>query len=346
MIQPDPPPPYRTVLRLLDRQLTAIELADLVDRLRDDQLARRQAAALLLQIGVLQEMARERDDVPRAWWPRSPRAQPQRSFALVALCAGLAAAIALVVVGLRRPPSPPGAHRTPAAARLVAHRSPPRPIAVPAGHRALLVRGGEPEPWPADALLAGRLEAMGFEVVQLLDAELAALDVHGADLVVISASAEGRVIRERLLVAGLRTSGVPVVSCEGATFDLLGMTGPRSWDGSAARGGFGSAPDHTGVEIAAPDHPLAAGLHGPVAVATAPVALTWGEPSRDAIRVATLDTNRALVAQFAYERGAAMSGLRAPARRVGCFISADAARLLTTDGWALFEAAVRWAIEP
>jgi len=342
MIEAAPRPPHQTVLRLLDHQLTAGELAELVDRLRSDEGARRQTAALLLQIGVLGEMAREPDDARLPRRPRVRHAEPWRTFAVVGLCAGLAAAVALLVIGLRGPSHLPGAQRAPVFARAVPRR-PSVMAAAPNGHRALLVRGGDSEPSAGDALLVGHLRGVGYDVAEVLDAELTAGDVRGADLVVISASTLGKVVRERLPRAGLRDAAVPIVTCESATFDLLGMTAPRIEFGSNARSGFGSAPGHAGVEIASPDHPLAAGFQGRIPVASAETALSWGVPSSDAIRVATLDTNPALAAQFAYERGAAMAGLRAPARRVGCFISAEAAELLTSDGWALFDAGVRWA---
>jgi hypothetical protein len=261
---------------------------------------------------------------------------------VLAVCAAMAAAIALLVIGLRRPSHPSRDHRAQVFARAVTRR-PAVPAISHGGHRAVLVRGGDSEPAVSDAALVRHLEGLGFDVVQVLDAELVADDARAAELVVISASTLGKVVRERLPAAGLREAAVPIVTCESATFDLLGMTAQRAGDGVAERNGFGSARGHDAVEIVSPGHALAAGLSGPVSVARAKVAMSWGEPSSDAIRVATLDTNQQLVVQFAYERGSAMAGLRAPARRVGCFISADAAEFLTTEGWALFDAGVRWA---
>jgi hypothetical protein len=109
------------------------------------------------------------------------------------------------------------------------------------------------------------------------------------------------------------------------------------------RNGFGSAPGHDTVEINASTHALASGLTGTVSVASAQVPLSWGEPSDGAIRVAFVGRDRRMSAQFAYERGAPMRGLVAPARRVACFISAEAGEVLTPEGWALFDAGVRWA---
>jgi hypothetical protein len=340
VIEPLPRQPYQAVLLLLDEQLTAVELAELVELLRCDERVRRQAAALLLQIGALGEMARESRDDARLPPPR--RAAPWRTVAAVVLGATLAAAAALLVVGLRGPESRAPAHRAPLLARTVAHRFPAKAIAAaPSRRRAVLVRGSDPEV-AGDVVLVAHIERLGFDVVDVIDTEMAPGDFGDADLVVISASALGRVVRARF-PPELRDAPVPIVTCEGATFDLLGMTGPRVEYGLTARSGFGSTAGHTGVEIESVGHPLAAGLRGPVDVATASVALTWGVPSRDAIRVAHLGTNHTLAVQFAYEEGAEMAGRRAPARRVGCFVTAQAAEQLTTQGWALFDAGVRWA---
>jgi hypothetical protein len=47
---------------------------------------------------------------------------------------------------------------------------------------------------------------------------------------------------------------------------------------------------------------------------------------------------------FGYETGATMPGAVAPARRVGFFLEDLTAGSLTPAGWALFDAAVRWAL--
>jgi hypothetical protein len=45
---------------------------------------------------------------------------------------------------------------------------------------------------------------------------------------------------------------------------------------------------------------------------------------------------------FCYEAGATMSGLAAPARRVGFCLGAESAGFLSNDGWLIFDAAVKW----
>jgi hypothetical protein len=336
-------PPHEAVLRLLDHQLEASEVSALGERLRDDETARREAAQLLLQIGILGEMAREPDGTRLPIRPR-PEPQPRRALAAVVVTALAAAAALLLVLNLRRPPAHPRAGQRPPFARAV-HRSPARSVAVVAGaSRALLVHGGEPDAVPAgDAVMLSHLEGLGFSVTQAVDAALSADDLLGKDLVVVSASTDGKVIRAKLPELGLRDAAVPVVTCESATFDLLGMTAARTWDGAVILSGYGSTPYHTTLEILAPDHPLAAGLTGARTIASAQVALSWGHPSASAIRVAAVGAGNHMAVQFAYERGAPMVGLDAPARRVACFVSAEAGEALTGDGWALFDAGVRWA---
>jgi hypothetical protein len=337
------------VVRFLDHQLTAAEVAALTERLRGDETARREAAALLLQVGILGEMAREPRLERLPWRPRprkEPSARSRRMLgAMVAIGAGLAAAtLVLLVARPRLPVRPSPSARAPVVARPAPGGKVPVRSAGTRGH-ALLIGGSDTEVAdPRDALMIDRLEGLGFAVSTALDTSVSNDDLSGKSLVVISASASGDVLREQLPALGLRQAPVPIVTCESASFELLGMTGPRTGHGSGNLTGFGSAPGHAAIQIESPGHALAAGLSGRLSIAGAPVSLSWGVPAESAIRVASLGgRGQHLVVQFAYEREAGMVGLTAPARRVGCFVSADASDALTPEGWRLFEAGVRWA---
>ena len=87
---------------------------------------------------------------------------------------------------------------------------------------------------------------------------------------------------------------------------------------------------------------LAAGLTGTVAVSTAADTLPQGNPGAAAVIVARLP-GTTTASDFAYDTGAAMPGLAAPARRVGLFLGDNTAAIFTANGWALFDAAVTWA---
>jgi hypothetical protein len=109
---------------------------------------------------------------------------------------------------------------------------------------------------------------------------------------------------------------------------------------SSRRGQFGASAGAV-LDVVHPAHPLAAGAGGSVAVTDRRALLAWGIPGREAEVVATLDGEKAAI--FAYEKGAGLSGLDAPERRVGLFLPDASASGLRDRGWAFFDAAVRWA---
>src|SRR5205814_3611801 len=95
-------------------------------------------------------------------------------------------------------------------------------------------------------------------------------------------------------------------------------------------------------------HPMLAGLTGSPTVTSSPDSFTWGVPVAGSTLLASLlspDTSKAAI--FNYEQGASLysqpTPLSAPERRVGFFLGASTATLLTAEGWKLFDAAVTWA---
>jgi hypothetical protein len=90
---------------------------------------------------------------------------------------------------------------------------------------------------------------------------------------------------------------------------------------------------------------MAAGLSGTVAVFSSGSSFSWGVVNANAAKIATLttDANKAVI--FGYDNGAVMPGLEAPARRVGLFMTDLTASSFNSNGNALFDAAMRWAVE-
>ena len=98
------------------------------------------------------------------------------------------------------------------------------------------------------------------------------------------------------------------------------------------------------VTITTPGHPIAAGRTGTVTIAAATSqfkAATALAPAATVIASVVGNAGQATI--FAYDTGAAMIGLTAPARRVGLFMDDTTAATFTTDGWALFDTALNWA---
>lgn len=195
---------------------------------------------------------------------------------------------------------------------------------------ALLVAGSSTLS-AADTAVRSRLEDGGYVPVVRAARNTSAADAPGNAVVLLSST-----IGSDNVGARLRGSIVPLVTWDTRLFGDLGLTGPTA--------GTDHGPvKQSRIGIVDPAHPLAAGRSGLVTVTTERTTLSWGKPAAGAAIVARLPANASRSMIFAYEKGMGMVGLTAPARRVGLFLGDTAAVRLTADGWALFDAAVRWA---
>jgi hypothetical protein len=112
--------------------------------------------------------------------------------------------------------------------------------------------------------------------------------------------------------------------------------------GSASAGSTGASPGADSLDVQAAAGELSAGLSGTVKVFQSAQDVTYGVPGAQAILVAALTGQTTKWGCFAYETGSPMSGLVAPARRVGFFLSQTSPSSLASSGWRLFDAAVAW----
>jgi hypothetical protein len=149
-------------------------------------------------------------------------------------------------------------------------------------------------------------------------------DARGRALVLISSTIDEREVRERF-----RDVDVPVLCWEPRLFHDLGMI-----PGAVHRLDWAAAEGQTRLRTAA----------GTVTVTSQPAPYCWARVRADAEKVATLESDPDKAAIFRYDRGAAMPGLKAPARRAGVFLFEWTAIALTPEGWALFDDSVRWCI--
>ena len=184
-----------------------------------------------------------------------------------------------------------------------------------------------------DAGLVGRLESLGYSVTVKDDEEVALPDAEGKAVIVVSAS-----IGSDTIDATFRDTPVPLVTFEEQLFSKLGMTGPEGGTD------FEEVEGQTRVRVLLPDHPLSAGLSAEVAVSAGPANVAWGVPAAGATIVAALPAAPDKAVVFAYETDAQMVDGTAPARRVGLFHDYEDATY-NENGWALFDAAVRWAAD-
>jgi hypothetical protein len=207
----------------------------------------------------------------------------------------------------------------------------------------LFVGGSHFGRFPTDLLeeaVIRRFEQDGFAVEVVDESQLAAPALDGKALLFVSPSTSG-VVGARFRELRLDQAPLPILCSRPSAYADLGMTGPGPELAS-----FSSGP--TRLEILEPGHPLASGLAGPQQVTRAPGSLGWGVPGGEALTVAVFPDRRksARSTIFAYERGAELAtpGTHSPARRVGFFLHPDLAPYLTDRGWALFDAAVKWAV--
>ena len=189
---------------------------------------------------------------------------------------------------------------------------------------ALLVANLSPS--TSTVFIEERLELLGFNVTLIDDGDASAADASGKDLIVISHTVSSGTINSKF-----RDVAVPVITWEDGIFDDMNMASSK-----------GDVDNVTDLSIVT-THPLAAGFSGDIQVYEDDDRLAWGTPSSSAITVATVPGYASKAVIFAYEAGAQMVGMTAPAKRVGFFFQNYDVDKYGFRGVALFDAAVMWS---
>jgi hypothetical protein len=115
-------------------------------------------------------------------------------------------------------------------------------------------------------------------------------------------------------------------------------------DGSSSS--FGQSSRSSSAVVNAAAGALAAGLSGSVAIFSSAQELNYGVPNDQAITVVSVPNKSTQWAEFAYDTGAQMFGLAAPARRLSFFFAETSPAYANDDGWRLFDAAIAWLTQP
>jgi hypothetical protein len=184
----------------------------------------------------------------------------------------------------------------------------------------------------ADSNMVSKLEGYGFEVTIHAAATVGPEHTAGCRLVVISSTTDSVAVGNRL-----KLIPEPIVCWEPYLFDDLGMTG------AAENMDYGWKSNVSSLSIQSSTHPLAAGLSGQITLQSTATSLGWGKPATSALIIANLAGHSGNAGIFAYERGSMMTDTQAPGRRVGLSFNDASGAHLSSQGWALFEAAIRWA---
>ncbi len=184
-----------------------------------------------------------------------------------------------------------------------------------------------------DRTIYDRLIQNGYDVDILAQQHVSVGSAANKAAVLISES-----VNANDITGTFTDSEVPCIVCEPYIFNHMKMTaGKEDTD-------FGKA-SASSLVIENPLHDLAAGLSGTVPVLENPIQASWGKPAPTAEVIASWENYPDRAAIFAYERGMQMQGLQAPARRVGFYFNDGIALETTEQGWALFDAAVKWAAD-
>jgi hypothetical protein len=189
-----------------------------------------------------------------------------------------------------------------------------------------------------DNAVKTRLQNLGYTVTaKVANNSLLSTDADGKTVIVISSTVTATSVGTKF-----RHTSVPVVNWEFDIFDDMGMTG------AVANMDLGTSATTIYLNIINSTHALAAGLalgQQQVLNTGSATAFTWGNPTVNAAKIATVvgDANKIVI--FGYDGGAAMTGLPAPGRRVGLFMTDVSANSFNPSGGALFDAAIKWATE-
>jgi hypothetical protein len=185
-----------------------------------------------------------------------------------------------------------------------------------------------------DTAIRNRLQSLGFAVTIKSGPAVVTEDGLPTDLIFVSSTvASGDVGGKFTYIP------VPVITCEGWILDDMAMTN------YVAGSDYGNTASQTqlALDVGSSDL-MSGGLSGTQALTSSGKTYNWGRPYASAVRVAHLTSDTTKSSIFRYETGALMSdNIMAQSRRVGFFLWDDTATALTTNGWKLFDASVKWA---
>jgi hypothetical protein len=180
-----------------------------------------------------------------------------------------------------------------------------------------------------DQAVYNRLTGQGYTVTVVDDGDSESSDADGKALVIISSTVTANQVNTKF-----RDVTTPVLVWERELYDDMQLASNSGRDNN-----------ETQVRIVGAGHVLAAGLANGSQTVSSSHWYTWGAPNlTTAILIAQINDNTAQYTIFAYETGVTMVGMSAPGPRVGFFLENTTASGLNSNGWALFDAAVSWAI--
>jgi hypothetical protein len=186
----------------------------------------------------------------------------------------------------------------------------------------------------SDTALISYLSNLGYNVVQVADANTTPQSANGSVLVITSGSAVALNIGYNFYDVA-----VPMLNwlsgVEG--YDLFTIDDATDHNDAASE---------TQITITNPKSTLAAGLSGTVAVQTTANTMPWGIPATNAIKVALIPGTTNEYCLYAYEKGSLLidGATPAAARYVETFLAPNDYTTLTASGLKLINASIAWLL--
>ncbi len=193
----------------------------------------------------------------------------------------------------------------------------------------LLVTGANPIASADERILFQLENILGLNVQVISQFAVSESDANNKDAVLISSTVWSTTIGTMFT-----NTSVPVLTWEAALLDDLGMSNT----GGSRENGVSE------IDVIGSGHPLAAGKSGTVTISTLPESVTYGIPLASAEVIATSSTNASRARIFAYEVGANLTSITAPARRAYIYLYEDGHSSWTAEAQDLFNAMVKWTL--
>ena len=178
--------------------------------------------------------------------------------------------------------------------------------------------------------MVNRLEQNGYTVFLMRDDAVTEQDTTGMDLLYVANSVDTSNIKSLF-----KMTPIPLMTADHEYPELMDMA-MMPPEGYVTRG----------LRIFDSTHVLAAGLSDYVLFASQAWRVQYAKPSEGAHNIGAHPNQSDLSCIFAYDKGDTMLTIAAPAKRLGFFIGTQNFNVMREEGWKLFDAAIKWMIEP
>ena len=185
-------------------------------------------------------------------------------------------------------------------------------------------------------IITGKLREFGISVRIINSSEFNSSDTIGVSVVIISPVMSNK----DTIVTVLKNSQLPIVNMEYLLLADLGMTDTVSGVD------YGIVMEKQLLcDIIDSTHVIADEFSGTVKLFSDSVTMEWGNPSVEAVKIATISDNPDMAVVFFYEKDSDMFGMKAPAKRIGFLIGGYSIDKAKDGWWHMYRNMIKWLFE-